>query len=104
MQFFRFESCGKCTPCRIGTQRTYEIVERITQGQGKLEELEKLLDLANEMERASNCGLGQTAAGPVRHMLQHFRTEVEAHIRLGICPTGVCSMEPELESEIKPVT
>ncbi len=98
LQFFRFESCGKCTPCRIGTQRTYEIVERITQGQGKLEELEKLLDLANEMERASNCGLGQTASGPVRHMLQHFRTEVEAHIRLGICPTGVCPMVVEEEA------
>ena len=96
LQFFRFESCGKCTPCRIGTQRAYEIVERITQGQGKLEELDKLLDLAREMERASNCGLGQTAAVPIRDMLKHFRTEVEAHIRLGSCPTGVCSMEMDM--------
>lgn len=93
LQFFRFESCGKCTPCRIGTQRAYEIVERITQGQGNLEELDKLLNLANEMERTSNCGLGQTAAVPIRDMLKHFRTEVEAHIRLGSCPTGICSME-----------
>lgn len=98
LQFFRFESCGKCTPCRIGTQRAYEIVERITQGQGKLEELDKLQELAAEMERASNCGLGQTAAVPIRDMLKHFRTEVEAHIRLGICPTGVCEMTPELET------
>ncbi|MBV5280052.1 MAG: NADH-quinone oxidoreductase subunit NuoF [Actinobacteria bacterium] len=90
LQFFRFESCGKCTPCRIGSQRAYEIVERITQGQGKLEELDKLLELTQEMERASNCGLGQTAAVPIRDMLKHFRTEVEAHIRLGVCPTGVC--------------
>lgn len=97
LQFFRFESCGKCTPCRIGTQRAYEIVERITQGQGKLEELDKLLDLANEMERASNCGLGQTAAVPIRDMLKHFRTEVEAHIRLGVCPTGVCELQEEIE-------
>lgn len=97
LQFFRFESCGKCTPCRIGTQRAYEIVERITQGQGKLEELDKLLDLANEMERASNCGLGQTAAVPMRDMLKHFRTEVEAHIRLGVCPTGVCELQEEIE-------
>ncbi len=96
LQFFRFESCGKCTPCRIGTQRAYEIVERITQGQGKLEELDKLIDLANEMERASNCGLGQTAAVPIRDMLKHFRTEVEAHIRLGSCPTGICSMELDM--------
>ena len=98
LQFFRFESCGKCTPCRIGTQRAYEIVERITQGQGKLEELNTLLNLASEMERASNCGLGQTAAVPIRDMLKHFRTEVEAHIQLGSCPTGVCEMAPELES------
>lgn len=98
LQFFRFESCGKCTPCRIGTQRSYEIVEHITQGQGKLEDLEKLLDMAAEMERASNCGLGQTASAPVRDMLKHFRTEVEAHIRLGICPTGVCPMAVEEEA------
>ncbi|HLF73251.1 MAG TPA: NADH-quinone oxidoreductase subunit NuoF [Anaerolineales bacterium] len=92
LQFFRFESCGKCTPCRIGTQRAYEIVERITQGQGRLEELDRLLSLAHEMERASNCGLGQTAAVPIRDMLKHFRTEVEAHIHLGSCPTGICEM------------
>jgi NADH:ubiquinone oxidoreductase subunit F (NADH-binding) len=98
LQFFRFESCGKCTPCRIGTQRTYEMVERISQGQGKLEELDKILELASEMERASNCGLGQTASAPLRDMLKHFRTEVEAHIRLGICPTGVCSMVVEEEA------
>jgi NADP-reducing hydrogenase subunit HndC len=90
LQFFRFESCGKCTPCRIGTQRIYEIVERITLGQGKLEELDTLVDLTHEMERASNCGLGQTATVPIRDMLKHFRTEVEAHIRLDSCPTGVC--------------
>lgn len=94
LNFFRFESCGKCTPCRIGTQRTYEIVERISQGQGKLEELDYLLDLAAEMERASNCGLGQTAAVPIRDMLKHFRTEVEAHIRNASCPAHACSMEP----------
>jgi NADH:ubiquinone oxidoreductase subunit F (NADH-binding) len=99
LQFFRFESCGKCTPCRIGTQRAYEIVEAISQGQGRLEDLDYLQDLAAEMERASNCGLGQTAAVPIRDMLKHFRTEVEAHIRLGICPTGVCEMTPEVEYE-----
>jgi NADP-reducing hydrogenase subunit HndC len=92
LQFFRFESCGKCTPCRIGTQRAYEIVENISEGEGKLEELDYLLNLASEMERASNCGLGQTAAVPVRDMLKHFRTEVEAHINDRICPTQVCSM------------
>ena len=97
LQFFRFESCGKCTPCRIGTQRAYEIVDRISQGRGKLEELDTLLTLANEMERASNCGLGQTAAVPIRDMLKHFRTEVEAHIQTRNCPTGVCEMTMEAE-------
>jgi NADP-reducing hydrogenase subunit HndC len=97
LQFFRFESCGKCTPCRIGTQRAYEIVDRITQGRGKMEELDTLLTLASEMERASNCGLGQTAAVPIRDMLKHFRTEVEAHIQTRNCPTGVCEMTMEAE-------
>ncbi len=97
LQFFRFESCGKCTPCRVGTQRAYEIVEIISQGQGKLEDLDKLMEIAREMERASNCGLGQTAAVPIRDMLKHFRTEVEAHIRLGSCPTGVCEIREEFE-------
>jgi len=97
LQFFRFESCGKCTPCRIGTQRAYEIVERISQGEGNLEGLDTLLELASEMERASNCGLGQTATVAIRDMLKHFRTEVEAHIRSGNCPTGVCEMTKEAE-------
>jgi NADP-reducing hydrogenase subunit HndC len=91
-KFFKFESCGKCTPCRIGTQHIYESIERITLGQGNLEELEKILDLIQEMERVSNCGLGQTAGTPTRNMLKYFRAEVEAHIQQGICPTGICSM------------
>jgi NADP-reducing hydrogenase subunit HndC len=94
LQFFRFESCGKCTPCRIGTQRCYEMVSNITTGQGQISYLDDLLRLVDQMERLSNCGLGQTAAVPVRDMIKHFRTEVEAHIRLGVCPTGVCSMVP----------
>ncbi|MCC7129897.1 MAG: NADH-quinone oxidoreductase subunit F [Anaerolineae bacterium UTCFX2] len=95
LNFFRFESCGKCTPCRIGTQRSYEILTRITQGQAELDALDELLKLADQMVRLSNCGLGQTAAVPIRDMLKHFRTEVEAHIQLGVCPTGVCPMRVE---------
>jgi NADH:ubiquinone oxidoreductase subunit F (NADH-binding) len=56
-----------------------------------------LISLGQEMERAANCGLGQTASVPIRDMLKHFRTEVEAHIRLGSCPAGICEMLPELE-------
>jgi NADP-reducing hydrogenase subunit HndC len=99
LQFFRFESCGKCTPCRIGTQRCYEILTRITEGSAQLSELDEMLKLADQMEKLSNCGLGQTAAVPIRDMLRHFRAEVEAHIRLGICPAGVCSMAPETTVE-----
>jgi NADP-reducing hydrogenase subunit HndC len=95
LQFFRFESCGKCTPCRIGTQRNFDIVKAITEGQATLEDLGSLNPIIEQMERLSNCGLGQTASTPIKDMLKHFRTEVEAHIRLGVCPTGVCAMTPE---------
>jgi NADH:ubiquinone oxidoreductase subunit F (NADH-binding) len=93
MQFFRFESCGKCTPCRVGTQRMFEILNGITQGVGRLEDLDELRHLVEPMELLSNCGLGSSAAVPVRDILHHFQAEVEAHIRLGVCPAGVCKME-----------
>ena len=96
MQFFRFESCGKCTPCRIGTQRVYEILDRISEGNGRLEDLDSIVSLCENMELVSNCGLGQTASVPVRDILKHFRAEVEAHIRLGVCPAGICSMSKTL--------
>jgi len=92
MQFFRFESCGKCTPCRVGTQRAWDILDRISRGQATLANLDEFPLLAAEMESVSNCGLGQTAAVPLRDVMKHFRAEVEAHIRLGVCPTGVCPM------------
>ena len=92
MQFFRFESCGKCTPCRIGTQRSYEILARMAEGKGNLEDLEVLKHLGSNMELLSNCGLGQTASVAIRDIIRHYQAEVEAHITLGICPTGVCPM------------
>ncbi len=98
LQFFRFECCGKCIPCRVGTQRSYEILQRITEGAGTLADLDELVYLGENMEKMSNCGLGQTASVATRDILRHFRAEVEAHIRLGICPAGVCAMDkvPEL--------
>jgi len=99
MEFFRFESCGKCTPCRVGTQRIYDILTRISQGEGKLSDLDEMIYLGENMEMLSNCGLGQTASGPVRDILRHFRAEVEAHIRLGLCPVGVCSMTPVMSEK-----
>ena len=91
--FFRFESCGKCTPCRIGTQRSYQMLCDISEGRGKMQYLDELQGMADFMEKLSNCGLGQTACVAVRDILKHYRAEVEAHIRLGVCPSGVCSME-----------
>lgn len=90
MNFFRRESCGKCNPCRIGTQRSYEILDNISKGTGTLADLDTLLELADNMNQLSNCGLGQTAGTPVRDILKYFRAEVEAHIRLKVCPTGIC--------------
>ncbi len=92
INFFRRESCGKCTPCRVGTQRAYQILTRITEGQGKLSDLDELMQLSENMTILSNCGLGQTAGTPLRDILNHFRAEVEAHIRLKLCPTGICAM------------
>lgn len=93
MNFFRKESCGKCNPCRIGTQRAYEIMSAIAEGRGKMEDLDHLLWLSENMYLLSNCGLGQTAGTPIKDMLKHFRAEVEAHIALQVCPTGVCKIK-----------
>lgn len=92
MNFFRFESCGKCTPCRVGTSRSYELLCDLAEGRGKLEDLDELQHLGELMEQLSNCGLGQTASTALRDILRHYRAEVEAHIRLGVCPAGVCAM------------
>ncbi len=97
MKFFKFESCGKCTPCRVGTERALRILSAIGNNTAKLEDLDTLTKLAEELEIASNCGLGQTAAVPIRDTLKYFRAEVEAHIRLGVCPTGICEMAAVLE-------
>ena len=92
INFFRRESCGKCTPCRIGTQRAYDILTRISEGRGELKDLEEVLALSDNLALLSNCGLGQTAGTPLKDIITHFRAEVEAHIRLKICPTGICPM------------
>ncbi len=93
MNFFRVESCGKCNPCRIGTQRAYEMLDRISTGEASLNDLDKLVELSENLYMLSNCGLGQTAGTPLKDTLNYFRAEVEAHIRLKVCPAGVCKME-----------
>ena len=84
------ESCGKCTPCRIGTKRMYEILERITNGQGELEDLDRLEALAEYIKDNALCGLGQTAPNPVLSTMKYFRDEYIAHVVDKRCPAGVC--------------
>ena len=93
LDFGQDESCGKCPPCRIGTRRMLEIVDRICGGKGEEGDLEKLEELGRIIRETSLCGLGQTAPNPVLSTLRHFRAEYEAHIREKRCPAGVC---PEL--------
>lgn len=90
MHFFRFESCAKCTPCRTGTQRMYQIISGISIGRGTIESLEELQVIGEDMELLSNCGLGQTASVAVRDILKYFREEVEEHIVERKCRAGVC--------------
>ena len=84
------ESCGKCTPCRIGTRRLLEILDKIIEGKGELEDLDRLEELSNYIKSASLCGLGQTAPNPVLSTLRYFREEYIAHIVDKKCPAGVC--------------
>ncbi len=84
------ESCGKCTPCRIGTKRMLEILERITEGKGEEGDIEKLEALANNIKATALCGLGQTAPNPVLSTLKYFRSEYEAHIKEKRCPAHHC--------------
>lgn len=90
LNFLRDESCGKCLSCRDGTQRMWEIVKDITEGNGKEEDIELLEALAQAVKDASMCGLGQTAANPVLSTLRYFKDEYEAHIKNKKCPAGVC--------------
>ena len=84
------ESCGKCTPCRIGTKRLYEMLDKITRGEGTLEDLDKMEELCYHIKSNSLCGLGQTAPNPVLSTLKYFREEYEAHVVDKKCPAGVC--------------
>ncbi len=84
------ESCGKCTFCRIGTRRMYEILDRITRGEGKMSDLDELEKLGHQIKNGSLCGLGQTAPNPVITSLKYFRDEYVAHIEGKKCPAGVC--------------
>jgi len=90
LEFTVDESCGKCTPCRIGTKRMYEMLDKITKGKATLEDLDKLEELCYYIKANSLCGLGQTAPNPVLSTLKNFRNEYEAHVIDKKCPAGVC--------------
>lgn len=90
LEFTVDESCGKCTPCRVGTKRLYELLTKITDGKGTMEDLDKMEELCYMIKASSLCGLGQTAPNPVLSTLRYFRDEYEAHVRDKVCPAGVC--------------
>lgn len=90
LEFTVDESCGKCPPCRIGTKRMLEILERITEGKGESGDIEKLELLAKNIKASALCGLGQTAPNPILSTLKYFRDEYEAHVFDKKCPSGVC--------------
>jgi NADH-quinone oxidoreductase subunit F len=90
LEFVQEESCGKCVPCRVGTKRMLEIVERICSGQGEDGDIERLIELGLQIKDTSLCGLGQTAPNPVLSTIRHFREEYEQHIRDRHCTAGVC--------------
>lgn len=90
LDFVQEESCGKCTPCRIGTKRMLEILTRICEGQGEEQDIDRLLELGQTIKDTALCGLGQTAPNPVLSTIRHFQDEYIAHIRDKRCPAGTC--------------
>ena len=102
MEFICDESCGKCSPCRIGTKRILEILEKITRGQGTLQDLADLEDLSEAVKSNSLCGLGQTAANPVLSTMRQFRDEYMAHVVDKTCPAHICKklMKYEIQPDL----
>lgn len=90
LEFTVEESCGKCVPCRVGTKRLLELLDKITMGKATLEDLDKMEELCHHIQENSLCGLGQTAPNPVLSTLRYFREEYEAHVLERRCPSGVC--------------
>lgn len=91
LEFTLDESCGKCTPCRIGNRRMYEMLEEITDGRGTVATLEKLKILSRTIKDTALCGLGQTSPNPVLSTMANFEDEYLAHVKEGRCPAGACS-------------
>ncbi len=92
LEFVQSESCGKCAPCRIGTKRMLEILQRISRGEGKEGDIETLEELGHAIKESALCGLGQSAPNPVLSTIKYFRDEYEAHIKDKKCPASVCAV------------
>jgi NADH-quinone oxidoreductase subunit F len=101
LHFTQNESCGKCSPCRVGTRHMVDILEKIVRGKGQMEDLSKLQVLAETVARASLCGLGQTAPNPVLTTLRHFRSEFLEHVKEKHCPAAAC--KELVEYDIDPI-
>jgi NADH-quinone oxidoreductase subunit F/NADP-reducing hydrogenase subunit HndC len=91
LEFMVDESCGKCPPCRIGTRRMYEILEKITEGKGTIQDVDNLELLATNIKMSSLCALGQTSPNPVLSTLKSFKDEYIAHVKDKRCPAGICA-------------
>ncbi len=90
LEFTVDESCGKCTPCRVGTRRLLEMLDKVTKGKGTLEDIDRMEELCRYIKDNSLCGLGQTAPNPVLATIKFFRDEYIAHVTEKRCPAGVC--------------
>jgi NADH-quinone oxidoreductase subunit F len=91
LDFTQKESCGKCTMCRLGTKQMLDILEEMTKGEGKAEDIDILMELAEDIKVGSLCGLGKTAPNPILTTIRYFRDEYEAHIKERRCPALACS-------------
>jgi NADH-quinone oxidoreductase subunit F len=89
-QFFRNESCGKCVPCRVGSQKMVDMITNWSQGQSSRGDMELIAELTQALMLTSICGLGQVVPAPISSVLKYFREEVEAHITHRQCPSGIC--------------
>ena len=99
VRFFRNESCGKCVPCRTGSQKLVDILTAWTRGSRGSDDLTLFAELTHALRMTSICGLGQVVPVPIASVMTHFAEEVEAHIRDRTCPAGVCFSAPALDSK-----
>jgi NADH:ubiquinone oxidoreductase subunit F (NADH-binding)/NADH:ubiquinone oxidoreductase subunit E len=100
VRFFRNESCGKCVPCRVGTQKLVELLTRVARGQARAEDMAVIDDLDQALRLTSICGLGQIASKPLTSVITHFREEIDDHVQRKRCPTGVCPMSVPEEADL----